>query len=313
MTKFEVLDAVGPNWSGASEDTRQRLLDSLGSDRWLATGGGRRYGFREFRPTQPNIWGGYFAIESRMDYGVYEGDTFVRSELAEFERVLCIFFPVDGRWVVHERRFFRTDLNKALVRDLMLEALTTATLTAVLGPVISLDPFAAELTSDQMREALITDQRRVLEVHIRGLAGARVPRDYRFFNPRYDLDEEVHDFFDADLPVLDEAELEAAPSRDIRDSRIAQGLARAGSVETFAVAEPGAGRKVVTRRIPPTFDIEIALDDPTLDVDLAIRIIAQRYLEGYPASELGPDTRPDTLWHYAERRGEQPEDGDDPD
>jgi hypothetical protein len=285
LAKFEVLDAVGPDWASLPRERRASLLRGLQEPGWLHARDGRAFGFREFQEYELDLFVGYFAVESRLSYLRYDdsGAPPERSEVEESERVLSLCLIREGRWLLHDRRFFRTDLNKALVRDLFDAALQWWSFDAAISPIQRLQPFQESLTPEQMLERLLAEQDRVLRVTVGELHGRRVPREFRFFNPRFEFDEEQHDFLDEEFRVIDDVALQAEESRDLRDSKLAQGVARAGDVVEYALEDPVGRRRQVRRRVPPSFDIDLDLDDPTLPLPELARLIVNRYMELYPS------------------------------
>jgi hypothetical protein len=286
-TKFEVLDAIGPRWPDLPSERLDALLGALQNPAWRHDAARRRFGFRQFERFGDDVFAGYFVIESRLHFLTYDdtGNPPLPGEVIEFERVLAIFLPQDGRWIVHERRFFRTDLNKPLVRDRFRDALRLAHAEAGLGGNVRIEPFQQSLTDTQMLERLTTEPTRVIRVDIRRLHGQRVPPEYRFYNPRYDLDEEVHALFDQDLNVLEDAELEAAPAADIRDSKVAKALSQAGAVESYSTQDAMGRRYRVRRDIPATFELDLEIDDPDLPLDRIVNELVAFVRESYPSLE----------------------------
>jgi len=284
-TKFEVLDAIGPNWPELPDERLAALLTSLQNPTWRHDPARRRYGFRQVARFGDDVFAGYFVIESRLHFLTYDdtGDPPLPGEVVEFERVLAILIPRDGRWVVHERRFFRTDLNKPLVRDRFRDALRLAHAEAGLGGNVRIEPFQQSLTDTQMLERLIGEPARVIRVDIRRLHGQRVPPDYRFYNPRYDLDVEAHTLFDQDLNVLDDAEFEASPNADIRASKIAQALSQAGALESYSTEDALGRRYRIRRDIPATFELALEIDDPELPLDRIVNEVVAFVRESYPS------------------------------
>jgi hypothetical protein len=261
------------------------MFVAFGEPGWRRARDGRAFGFREFEEFEPDACAGYFAVESRLRYLRYDetGSPPERSEVQESERVLSIFLLREGRWLVHDRRFFRTDLTKALVRDLFLAALTWWSHRANIMPVTRLQPFQLSLTPDQMLERFIAERDRVLRVTVGELHGRRVPRDFRFFNPRFEFDEEEHDFLDDEFRVIDDIAFQAETSVDIRDSKLAQGVARTGDLVEYAMEDPVGRRRQVRRRVPPSFDIDLDLDDPSITVAELAGFVVSRYAELYPS------------------------------
>src|SRR5439155_242994 len=95
-----------------------------------------------------DAFAGYFVIETRLPFLTYDdtGGPPLSNEVVDFERVLAIHLPRDGRWILHERRFFRTDLNKPLVRDRFRDGLRLAHAEAGLGGTVRLESFQQTLT-----------------------------------------------------------------------------------------------------------------------------------------------------------------------
>lgn len=286
-TKFEVLDAIGPNWDGLPAARRKALLEALQNPTWRFDGIRRRYGFRQFEQYDDNVYAGWFAIESKLHYLTYDdaGNEPEPGEITEFERVLAILLVDEGRWVLHERRFFRTDLTKPLVRDRFRDALIYAFSDAGMSGNVRVEPFQQTLTERQMLERFQSEAGRVIRLDVKRMHGQQVPDEFKFFNPKFELDKEVHDLFDRDLIVLDDAEFEAAPSADIRDSKIASALSRTGSVESFSIQDHHGRRLRLRRVIPATFELSIDIDDidDKVDMDRAVREVVAFVREEYPS------------------------------
>jgi hypothetical protein len=291
MAKFEVLDVFGPDWPSLPTVRRQALLSAFQAPGWLRDSANRRFGFRQFNQEMPEIFAGYFAIESRLRYFTYDetGAPPLEDVVTEFERVLAIFLALEGRWVLHERRFFRTDVNKAIVRDRFQEAVRLAQSNAGIAGLPRIEPFEQALSDVEMLDRFIQEPNRVIRIDVRELHGRSVPNAYRFFNPRYDLDQEVHTLVNHDLTVIQGAEFEAADSADIRHAKVPQALARAGAVEEFATQDSLGRRRRIRRSIPPTFELQIDLDDPAAPLTPIVQAVVAAVTEAYPSRYGGQD------------------------
>jgi hypothetical protein len=285
MAKFEVLDCEGPDWPNIPAERRAAMLEALQNPQWRHGTGQRAFGFRQFSEPIPGVFAGYFAVQSTLAYLTYDdsGSPPDEKEVQEFERVLAVFMAEEGRWILHERRFFRTDLNKSLVRDLFGHAVRLANYEAGLGGASSIKPFEQYRTSEEMLAELLGENAaRVIRISVDELHLREVPESFHFFNPRVDLDLETHILVNHDLEALDQADLEAAPNVDIRTSKLAQALARSGSVEYFATQDPAGRRRQVRRRVPPTFELDVDPNDPSVPIRTTVEIVVTRVLETYP-------------------------------
>ena len=282
-SKFEVLDAYGPDWPSLPTTRRLALLRAL-QDPTFRRDSSRRFGFREFSHVQPDVFAGYFVIEGRLSYLTYDesGAPPQHDELPEFERVLAVLLVTEGRWIVHERRFFRTDLNKALVRERFQDALRLAHSAAGFAGSVRLQAFERNLSNAEMLRLLRESPALVTRIEIADLHRQHVPDDYHFYNPRYDLDREVHLLVDGDLDVLENAEFRSAASADVRGSRIAAGLAHAGSVDEFGTQDAAGQRRRVRRSIPAIFELDVDPEDDGTPLATTVGRIVAAVREGYP-------------------------------
>lgn len=284
MAKFELLEGTGLNWPALTPATLARLRSSLSAG-WRVDEDGRRFGFREVRPQRPGVFVAFFAVHSSLPYWTYDdaGNPVHEVVPDSFERVLTVFFALEGRFLLHDRRFFRTDLNKEKVRSLWRRAFDLALFDADLGPLTALQPYTEESLAATMLQRLRDDPYRVMEVQVRDLAGRTVPDGVHFYNPDVDRDAIAHALFDGTFATVDDVRFAAARDRDVRESRVVDGVAATGTVSEYVTtSDVGRRRRVVRIRVDATIDVPLEpeeLEQATTDV---VDQLVERVQELFP-------------------------------
>lgn len=250
-----------PNWSQVNQNHKTTLAKIITQGGWHQIDHMRR-GFLNCK-IEDDILYGYFAQEGRIKIEQYNDEQQPQSDETEsFERILFLFLLEPGIIAVQSIRVARyIDLTGTQIRSSFFNLLESTFRRAnlVFKGGVNIERYKEELSREELIQ--VFENHEINRIKVKDLTNAKIPDDFKFFNPNFDADLFLKDVIEGDLENTDEAELQG---HNIQNTKLARGFMQAGNPALIEGQDDLGYPREWTPSAPQSISVELDTDEFSL-------------------------------------------------